>query len=208
MLKKGIVLNVLRFLLLFIIGIISYRVIFLDVLWIDTVIIDFVDSVRCEWLDFLMKFITSFGNTSTVFILLLVVIWSFIKIVKNKRLALLFFISLVGNVFINQGIKALVRRDRPINSLISVGGFSFPSGHAMVSMAFYGMLIYIFYKLVDNKVLKRGLMIGFGILILLIGVSRIYLGVHYFSDVLVGFFVSFLYLDLFVKVLDKYDIFT
>ena len=128
--------------------------------------------------------------------------------IKNKKLAFFFFGSLVLNVLMNQLIKALVRRERPINSLIYVGGFSFPSGHSMVSMAFYGMLIYIFYKLMKNNKFKWLVMSLCGLLIILIGFSRIYLGVHYLSDVLVGFSVSLLYLDVFAYFTNKYKIFT
>ena len=136
MLKKGIIVNSVRLLLILIISVISYRVIFYDVLWIDTVMADFVSSIRCEWLDYVMKFVTSFGNTATIFVLLLVSIWGIIRVMKNRKLAMFFFIGLIGNVIINQGIKFLIKRNRPVNSLIYVGGFSFPSGHAMVSMAF------------------------------------------------------------------------
>ena len=206
--RDRLIKNGIRVLLILIVVVISWRVIFYDVLLVDTVVAKFVASIRCDWLDFFMKFITSFGNTATIFILVSVSIWGLIKIVKNKKLAMFFLISLVGNVLCNQLIKLIIRRERPINSLIYVGGFSFPSGHAMVSMAFYGMLIYIFYRLLENNKLKLFLISLCGVLIFLIGFSRIYLGVHYFSDVIVGFSVSLLYLDLFSRILDKYDIFT
>ena len=208
MLKKSIIVNSVRLLLILIIVVISYRVIFYDILLIDTVMADFIGSIRCDWLDYVMKFVTSFGNTATIFVLLLVSIWGIIRILKNRKLAMFFFVGLISNVIINQGIKFLIRRNRPINSLIYVGGFSFPSGHAMVSMAFYGMLIYLFYKLIDNKIFKRILIISFGLLIFFIGFSWIYLGVHYLSDVLVGFSVSLLYLDVFSRILIKNKIFT
>ena len=206
--RDRLIKNGIRVLLILIVVVISWTVIFYDVLLVDTVVAKFVASIRCDWLDFFMKFITSFGNTATIFILVSVSIWGLIKIVKNKKLAMFFLISLVGNVLCNQLIKLIIRRERPINSLIYVGGFSFPSGHAMVSMAFYGMLIYIFYRLLENNKLKLFLISLCGVLIFLIGFSRIYLGVHYFSDVIVGFSVSLLYLDLFSRILDKYDIFT
>lgn len=206
--RVNIIKVIIWLLLVSLVGLISYNVIFDGVLVIDEMMANFVASIRCDALDFWMKFITSFGNTATIFILLLVVIWLLIKMVKNRKLAIFFFSSLVVNVLINQGIKTLVKRERPINSLIHVGGFSFPSGHAMVSMAFYGMLICLFYKLIKNKKLKYSLMVFCSVLILLIGFSRVYLGVHYFSDVLVGFFVSILYLDVFSCLMNKYKIFT
>lgn len=206
--KSNIIKMLIRLLLVIGIVLISCKVIFYDVLFIDEMMSKFVASIRCDVLDFWMKFVTSFGNTATIFILLFVVLWLLIKMVRNRELAFFFFGSLIGNVLINQGIKALIRRERPINSLIYVGGFSFPSGHAMVSMAFYGMLIYVFYKLVKNNKLKYLLMVFCAVLILLIGFSRIYLGVHYFSDVLVGFFVSLLYLDGFSYFVNKYKVFT
>ena len=200
--------NFIRGLLIFVIGVLSYKVLFSERLVIDEIMIDFVSNIRCDTLDFFMKFITSFGNTATIFVLLLVVCWLLVMMVRDKKLAFFFFVSLVGNVLVNQGIKALVRRERPINSLIHVGGFSFPSGHAMVSMALYGMLIYIFYKLVKNNILRRLLMVGSGLLVILIGFSRVYLGVHYFSDVMVGFAISLLYLDFFTYFINKCKIFT
>lgn len=75
----------------------------------------------------------------------------------------------------------------------------------MVSTAFYGLLIYIIYKKIDNKYLKSILIILLSILILCIGISRIYLGVHYTSDVLAGFLISICYLILFTNAI-KYSI--
>ena len=206
--KKNVISVCFIIMLIFIIGIMSYKVIFYEKLWIDTVISDFVDSIRCNWLDFFMKFITSFGNTTTIIILLSLVLWLFVKMINNKKLAIFFLGSMICNVFLNQSIKFLVRRDRPIYNLINVGGFSFPSGHAMISMAFYGFLVYLFYKLIDKEMLRLALIGIFSLLILLIGFSRIYLGVHYFSDVVVGFSVSLLYLFFCCKLMKKLEIIT
>jgi len=83
-------------------------------------------------------------------------------------------------------------------------GYSFPSGHSMISAAFYGFLIYLIYKKVKNKKLKITLIIVLSILIVSIGISRIYLGVHYTSDVLAGFTVSVSYLIIYTSIVKKF----
>ena len=74
----------------------------------------------------------------------------------------------------------------------------------MVSMAFYGYLIYLIYKFVKNKYIKWSLIILLSILICTIGVSRIYLGVHYTSDVLGGFLISISYLVIYTSAIKKF----
>ncbi len=74
----------------------------------------------------------------------------------------------------------------------------------MVSMAFYGYIIYLVYKKVDNIYLKWGICSIISMLIICIGISRIYLGVHYASDVLAGFYISILYLTIYISCTKKY----
>ena len=74
----------------------------------------------------------------------------------------------------------------------------------MASAAFYGFLIYLIYKKIENKKLKIILMTILSLLILLIGVSRIYLGVHYTSDVFAGFCVSISYLAIYTHIIDDF----
>ena len=114
-------------------------------------------------------------------------------------------IMVISNVLIitilNQLLKILFMRPRPeIMRLIEEQGYSFPSGHCMVSTAFYGLLIYLIYKNVKNKYIKYTLCTILSILILIICLSRIYLGVHYASDVIGGFCFSIAYLIIFINV--------
>ena len=92
----------------------------------------------------------------------------------------------------NLVIKQIVRRARPEHlMIIKETGFSFPSGHAMMTFAFFAILIHFVCKTLKNKALKVSLVSIFSLLILAIGFSRIYLGVHYLTDIIAGFLISF-----------------
>ena len=118
--------------------------------------------------------------------------------IKNKRTSLLIWGNLGISALLNQILKYIIQRPRPTEyRIIDESGYSFPSGHSMVSAAFYGFLIYLIFKNVKNKYLKWGLIILLSFLIIMIGTSRIYLGVHYTSDVLAGFLISISYLIVF-----------
>lgn len=100
-------------------------------------------------------------------------------------------------------LKNLFARPRPAGEHLTYAtGYSYPSGHAMVSMAFYGFLAYLILNSVPGKKGKGGAGLLL-LLVFLIGVSRIYLNVHYASDVLTGFVLGGLMVYLFVR-LDRY----
>lgn len=146
------------------------------------------------------KFITNFGGA--IFLIGLTVILFFA--IKNKKIGLSIFSNLVIVTVLNQLLKYILQRPRPTEyRIINESGYSFPSGHSMVSMAFYGYLIYLIYKYAKNKYVKWTSIILLSILIGLIGLSRIYLGVHYTSDVLAGFLISISYLITYITILDK-----
>lgn len=125
-------------------------------------------------------------------------------IIKNKKTSILFFINLVLSALTNFILKQIIQRPRPIeHRIIDEKGYSLPSGHSMVSMAFYGFLIFFIYKNIKNKYIKIALITLLSILIISIGISRIYLGVHYASDVLAGFLVAISYLIIFIHVINN-----
>lgn len=147
------------------------------------------------------KFVTNFGGT--IFLICATIIL-FVAI-KNRKIGITIVSNLCIITILNQLLKRILQRPRPEEfRIINESGYSFPSGHSMVSMAFYGYLIYLIYKYVKNKYLKWSLITILAILIISIGVSRIYLGVHYTSDVLAGFLISISYLIIYTSLIKKF----
>ena len=127
-----------------------------------------------------------------------------LPLLKNKKQTLFIAINLISSAAINTGLKMIFRRQRPLDMLINETGYSYPSGHSFVSIVFYGFIIYL---IINSKIEKKKKYIITGLLsllILTIGTSRIYLGVHYPSDVLGGFAGGLLYLLIFIKIYRKY----
>ena len=149
------------------------------------------------------KFITNFGG-AIILIILAPMLFIFIK---NKKIGISVILNLIIITVLNQLLKRIVQRPHPTEfRIVEESGYSFPSGHSMVSMAFYGYLIYLIYKYVKNKYLKWISIILLSILICSIGISRIYLDVHYTSDVLGGFFISISYLIIYISAVNKFFI--
>ena len=147
------------------------------------------------------KFITNFGGA--IFIIALTAL--LVIAIKNKKIGLSIFTNLVIITVLNQLLKRILQRPRPTEyRIIQETGYSFPSGHSMISMAFYGYLIYLIYRYVKNKYIKWISISLLSILICLIGISRIYLGVHYTSDVLGGFLISISYLVIYISAVNKF----
>ena len=149
------------------------------------------------------KFITNFGGA--VFLIGLTIL--LFILIKNKKIGFSIFSNLAIITILNQLLKRILQRPRPTEyRIIEETGYSFPSGHSMISMAFYGYLIYLIYKYAKNKYIKWTSIILLSILICSIGISRIYLGVHYTSDVLGGFLISISYLIIYISAVNKFFI--
>ena len=124
--------------------------------------------------------------------------------IKNKKIGISIIVNLGLSAVTNFIVKNIVQRPRPIgHRLINETGYSLPSGHSMVSMAFYGYLIFLIYRYVKNKKLKISLIVILSLLIILIGLSRVYLGVHYTTDVLAGYLLGISYLVVYVYIVNK-----
>lgn len=167
-----------------------------DIMVMDTKGYEFISGFSSKGVTLFMKCITYFGSVYVLVPLIVIVF----MITKSRKLNIVIGSNLVIVTILNQVLKFIFQRPRPEEyRLINESGFSFPSGHSMVSMAFYGMLIYVIYRYVGNRYIRYGLMGILFILILFIGISRIYLGVHYTSDVIGGFLLSISYLIVYIK---------
>jgi membrane-associated phospholipid phosphatase len=156
-----------------------------------------------------MQFITFFGNHKFLIPanLLLTVYFLFIK--KHRWYSIKVPVIAIGGVLLMFILKQLFNRARPLVPLLEpVQGLSFPSGHALMSMSFYGLLIFLVWENVRNQVWKWILIILLFIFILLIGFSRIYLRLHYFSDVIAGFAAGIIWLSLSIWVIRRIERFS
>ena len=177
----------------FILFLVTVRLITNDNKYFDNYIINLF-KYKSDILTNIMKIITFLGSALSIILLTVLLI----IVVKGKRNKILILINVIVTTLLNQLLKNVFQRGRPIDSIIEESGYSFPSGHSMVSMAFYGFLIYLVYK---SNIKYKGLIVGLlSVLIVLIGISRIYLGVHYPTDVIGGFTLSLSYLLLFIDI--------
>ena len=147
----------------------------------------------------IMIFITRIADTIPLIILSVILLAILIYKKRLYHSLLLASALIIGEIF-KQTIKFLIQRARPENALIHAEGFSFPSGHATTAIIFFSLLIYFFKDNIKNKLLKNLFIAANITLILLIGFSRIYLGVHWLSDVIAVFCLG-LFLVIFLSLI-------
>lgn len=187
-------------LILFFLAILGFVYLAYEVFHVKKDVIDFrifdflsrhVSNVRTD----VMVFITFFATHTFLIPANLILIAYFLFIKRHRWYSIKIPVVAIGSVIIMASLKLFFSRPRPLTPLLeAVRGFSFPSGHAMSSVTFYGLLMYIVWHEVANKVLKWSLITFFALFILAIGFSRIYLRVHYASDVLAGFAMGAIWL--------------
>lgn len=155
-----------------------------------------VQSMRAEWLTPAMEAFSALATPISLVVFLLVIT----AFAPGRRPGACCALNLVLVVALNQALKFIVQRPRPEGfALATETGFSFPSGHSMAAMAFFGLLVWMVWHYQRDNTVRWGCAIAFSLVIVMIGVSRIYLGVHYASDVLGGFCVSLAWLALYTR---------
>ena len=171
---------------------------------IDDSIYYLIHNIQNNTLTEILKVITNLGGIPILFFIAL-----FVSIVlfvcKKRKWGIAVLLNLLMSSAIYIVLKNIFQRPRPelTEQLITETGHSFPSGHTTNNIAFYGFAIYLIYKNIRNKKVRNFLCIVLGIIPILIGFSRIYLRVHYFSDVLAGIIVGVISITLFISCIYK-----
>jgi undecaprenyl-diphosphatase len=165
----------------------------------DQSILNFISLHRTAVLNQIMLFITYSGSGMNV---ALGVLFTCIILFLLKRFY--YLLTLLVSVIFGEGIvfliKNLVERPRPpiAKSLVTESSFSFPSGHSFIAISFYGLLLYFIFRSVNKKYQKTLTFLAAVLVMLLIGISRIYLGVHWTSDVLASYAVGLAWLSMLI----------
>lgn len=174
----------------------------------DRAITDYVISYRTPALTKYFTYVTHVGDVYGYLIVLAIFLSFSLILFKRWRYVVQASLVLALATASNLMLKRFVDRSRPgIEHLVSVETLSYPSGHAMSAMAFYGFLIYLMYTFNINKTAKFFLILLLALLILSIGISRIYLGVHYPSDIAGGFIAGFIWVVFCILIFDLIGIF-
>jgi undecaprenyl-diphosphatase len=171
----------------------------------DRVVIDTVQGLEAGGLTSAMKIFTYIGSLKFI-IILTIPIFLFLFYVLKHRLEILVFLSVVYiTPILNRLLKLYFHRERPdFHRLIEIGGYSFPSGHAMNAFSFYSILAFLLWRHVPSRLGRFIVIIFSTMMILAIGSSRVYLGVHYPSDIIGGFLASGLWVAAVIWFFQRY----
>lgn len=170
----------------------------------DNAVYSFIINIRNPILTEILKVITNFGGILNLFIITLVTV-VILLILKKKKFAIAISLNILISSTTYIILKNIFQRPRPPigERLIEEAGYSFPSGHTTNNVAFYGLAIYLIYKNVKNKVLRNVLCCILACIPLIIAFSRIYLRVHYPSDVIAGTVLGIVCVVIFINFIYK-----
>lgn len=178
--------------------VLSTLVVLNNVIKLDNCVYNFISNIITHNLTSNMKYLTFLGSGVVVIGICIITLIIF----KNKKYSLFMSINLILISLFQVILKNIFTRNRPVDiNLIEETGYSFPSGHSLTAMAFYGFIIYLIYKSTLSKRSKSIFIVLFSTIIFIIGLSRIYLGVHFFSDVVGGFSFSLAYLIIYTNLI-------
>lgn len=172
----------------------------------DQKIVLHFEQIRSESVTDAFLFISDVGSIKgLLFITALLTVY----LIYKKRFTDVLFLMFVfwGSRGLNNLLKNWVERDRPeINPIIHSAGFSFPSGHTMNSTAVLGFICFLLLIHFKSKAFRKTIIGVTVLLVALIGVSRIYLGVHYVTDIIGGFVAGIIWVLIFISLYKHWDI--
>ncbi len=167
--------------------------------YVDCLVKSWIEQIRSSQADIFFQGLSELGSPYAFIILgvlAVVILWASGRIWGTRVLSL----GLLFSWSLMKVMKELIGRERPSGEQLTIAtGMSFPSGHAMLSLVFYGYIAYLLLRYGQSlawRIAAYGLML----LIVLIGFSRIYLNVHYASDVLAGFIIAAVILAVMIRV--------
>ncbi|MEG2315433.1 MAG: diacylglycerol kinase [Clostridia bacterium] len=139
-------------------------------------------------------------------LVLLVISLGLVLFLPRKEYRIPVLMNLCAAILLNLGLKHIFTRPRPVDvvQIVVESGYSFPSGHTMAATCFYGFLIYLVWQLCTNKIWRNAITALLCTMIALVALSRVYLGAHYFSDVLAGLCFSVFYLIVFSSIVHAF----
>jgi undecaprenyl-diphosphatase len=173
---------------------------------LDTKIFEKLATLTSPSMTSAMVFITFFGSSYFLLPAYVLVILYFLVFRKNRKLSLNVAAVGITSTIILFSLKAIFHRHRPLDPLVkNVNGFSFPSGHSFSSFTFFGLLIYILWSHKMNPALRWFFTILFFLIAAAIAFSRIYLHVHFASDVIAGLCLCVVWLGISLWALKRFN---
>jgi membrane-associated phospholipid phosphatase len=150
----------------------------------DLNLLNKIQDLRTPFLNKFMLLVTYFGNWQAILAVSIIVIFIFTILKKWKFIIALAASSIFGEIFVYAAKNIIKRQGPPLRYLIFLEkDFSFPSGHSFISIAFYGLLFYFIFDSAKNRIVKTLSILAGCVMVIFISFSRIYLGVHWPSDV-------------------------
>lgn len=173
----------------------------------DRSVTAWVVSFRSDSLTPFFRFMTEMGDVIGYIVISVAIAAYFYFRHRSWRFIVQTLLVLLLSTVCNVVLKRVVNRARPAaEHLVSVNTLSYPSGHSMSAMAFYGFLIYLCFQMTMHRVVRTLLVVVLVFTILSIGLSRIYLGVHFPSDVAAGYIGGFIWITFCVVVFNVIDL--
>ena len=172
----------------------------------DLAVINFIQGMEMHWLTPIIKVFTWIGSGYVVAPITIIAFILLFFVYQYRKQAFLLVTVVVGTVILNGLLKVYFKRERPdIYRILDATGFSFPSGHTMMAFSLYTIIAYILWRNVKTPLSRVLLILFTNFMIVIISTGRIYLGVHYPSDIVGGYIASALWVFIVIAVYGFYQ---